>query len=92
MATASLKRNVMNVSDKVEDGSGAVRQVSYPLAALAASASGRGTAAAASSLSIAAGRLETRAPIDNEVPGGATALEQNVTNVSDEVEAGSGAV
>ncbi len=81
-----------NVSDEVEDGLGAVQRVSHPLAALAALALGRGTAAAVSSLSIAAGRLETRAPIDHEVPGEGTALERNVTNVSDKVVDGSGAV
>ncbi len=66
--------------------------MSHPLAALAASVSGRGTVAAASSLSIAAGRSEMGAPIDDKVPGGGTAFERNVTNVSDEVVDGLGAV
>ncbi len=66
--------------------------MSHPLAASVALASGRGTATATSSLSIVAGRSETRASIDDEVPGGGTALKRNVTNISDEVVDGSGAV
>ena len=67
LVTASLEQNTTNVSDEVEDGSGAVRRASHPLAALAALASGGGIAAAVSSLLVAAVRLVSRTLIGKDV-------------------------
>ena len=59
--------------------------MSHPLAALAASASGRDTTAAASSLSIAAGRLEKGAPIDVSIVAGRS---ETGAPIDDEVSGG----
>ncbi len=67
LASASLEQNMTNVSNEVEDGLGAVQRVSHPLAALAASASSGGIAAAASSLPVAAARLVSRTLIGEDV-------------------------